>query len=308
MGVWTRLTTLQTSASGETTGPTPATATDGELSVEASGGTGAVTIGQYGTDIGGPALAGGKGAYFQVYHSAGSTFTTMTYCDCELGGADTLWWDDPATGWEPVAEPTAVYDESTKCITVTATPTSRPSIAQHSDPRHVGGPAANEGYGKCEPAKHGHFADEQCETKDFKQKGEVKTYKGKYEWMAAPVNCYAQKHGRYADSGCTTLDEKKGKPKGKYESGLNTFTGSGGPATVQATGLSTLECQGSASTGTQRAPNEAVQQITFSDCESDGAKCASTGEAAGTVVTEPLESYAYEESGNTSRPSTATRS
>ncbi len=296
-GAWNTFTTLQSSASGETTGPMPATATDGELSVEASGGTGAVTIGQYGSEIGGPALAGGKGAYFQVYHSAGATFTTMKYSDCELGGEKTLWWDDPATGWEPIAEPTAVYDEATKCVTVTATETTRPSVAQLSDPRHVGGPAANEEFGKCEPAKDGHFEDAACTKEKFKEKGGVRSYKGKYEWLAAPVGCFAQKKGRYADSGCTTLDEKKNKPKGKYESGLNTFTGSGTSATLHVTGLPALECQSSTSTGSLRAPNETVQQITFSGCESSGAKCASAGQAAGTVVSEPLESYTYEESG-----------
>ncbi len=297
MGVWNTFTTLQTSASGATTEPAvPATATDGELSVEASGGTGAVTIGQYGEEIGGPALANGKGAYFQIYHSAGSSFTTMKYSDCELDGARTLWWDDPATGWEPITEPTAVYNESTKCVTVTATANSRPSIAQLSDPRHVGGPTATEEYGKCEPAKHGRFEDAACTKEKFKEKGEVRSYKGKFEWLPAPVDCYPQKHGRYADSGCTTLDEKNGKPKGKYEAGQSTFTGSGGTATLDAVGLAGVACQGSSSTGTLREPNEALLQITFTGCTSDSAKCESQGQAEGTIVTEPLESYTYEES------------
>ena len=296
MGVWNTFTTLQTSASDATTEPgVPAKATDGELSVEASGGVGAVTIGQYGSEIDGPALAGGKGAYFQVYHSPEATFTKVQYSDCELGGARTLWWDDPATGWEPITEPTAVYDEVTKCVTVTATPTTRPSVAQLADPRHVGGPTASEEYGKCEPAKKGHFEDAACTKEKFTDKNGVRTYKGKYEWMAAPVGCYAQKKGRYADGECNTLDEKKGKPKGKYEAGQSTFTATGGTATIDTGGPTSVQCQGSTSTGTQRAPNEALLQITFSGCASEGGKCTGSGQGGGTIVSEPLESYTYEE-------------
>ena len=44
---------------------------DEGLSVRATEGTGSVTVGVYGPDIAGPPLAGGKGAYFQVYHSEG---------------------------------------------------------------------------------------------------------------------------------------------------------------------------------------------------------------------------------------------
>ena len=181
-GSFNTFTTLKSSASAETTEPAvPAKATDGQLSVEASGGTGGVTIGHYGEDIGGPALANGKGAYFQVYRSAGSTFTKVEYEDCELGGARTLWWDDPATGWEPITEPTAVYDEDTHCVKVTVTANSRPSIAQLSDPRHVGGPTASEEFGKCVPAKKGHFKDAACTEEDSKEKNGVRSYKGKYE-------------------------------------------------------------------------------------------------------------------------------
>ncbi len=289
--------TLTSSASGSTTEPAvPAKATDGQLSVEASGGTGAVTIGHYGEEaIGGPPLVNGKGAYFQIYRSPEATFTKVQYSDCELGGARTLWWDDPATGWEPITEPTAVYDEATHCITVTATANSRPSVEELADPRHVGGPAASEEYGKCEPAKHGHFEDAACTKEKFKENGGITSYKGKYEWMAAPVSCYPQKKGRYGDSGCTSPDEKKGKPKGKYEAGQSTFTGSGGSATLDAVGLAGVECQGSTSTGVLRAPNEALLQITFTGCTSEFEKCESGGQA-GTIVTEPLESYSYEES------------
>ena len=151
-------TTLQAYASGETVEPAvPARASAGGLSVEASGGTGSVTIGTYPANPAGPVLAGVKGPYFEVGTDKGSTFAKLEYMDCELGGARTLWWHDPATGWEPFPQAIAVYDESSGCITVTATATSHPSIAQLSDAREGAGPGASEEFGKCVPAGHGHF-------------------------------------------------------------------------------------------------------------------------------------------------------
>ena len=166
----TTFTTLATFATGETAEPAkPAKASDGQLSVEGSGGTGKVTVGPYGADVGGLPLARSKGAYFQVYRSTTASFTTVSYKDCELGGAKTLWWDNPAKGWEPISEPVAVYTESpTPCITVTATKTTTPSVAQLEDPRHVGGPSGGEEYGKCEPMKHGRYSEGACLTADEK--------------------------------------------------------------------------------------------------------------------------------------------
>ena len=123
-------TTLETSTTGSTTNAgVPAKATDGALSVEASEGTGKVTIGPYGSDIGGVPLASASGAYFQVYRSVGSTFKKMEYADCELHGARSIWWDNPATGWGPISEPTAIYTESpTPCITVKASEATTPAL------------------------------------------------------------------------------------------------------------------------------------------------------------------------------------
>ncbi len=50
-----------------------------------------------------------------------------------------------------------------------------------------------------------------------------------------------------------------------------------------------------ASTGTQRTPDEALVQLIFTGCSSEGARCDTPGEPEGTVMTEPLESYGYEE-------------
>ncbi len=293
------LTTLNTSATGETMEPTkPATAKDEGLSVQASEGTGKVTIGPYGSHIGGPPLADSHGKYVQVYHSEGASFKKMEYEDCELEGAKAIWWEDSATGWEPIREPVAVYDEATKCIKVTATDSTTPSIAQLSDPRHVGGPAASEQIGKCEPAKHGHFEDALCTKEDYKEKNEVRSYKGKYEWLPAPVGCFALKHGKYSEGDCQTEDVKKGQPKGKYEKGVNSFEVAGGPVVIAAPSQASVQCLGSSSSsGVMRAANQGVVTLTLTGCEHDGVKCASTGEMPGTIVSQPLESYGYEEGG-----------
>ncbi len=290
-------TTLMTSATGESTKEgEPAKAKDEGLSVQGSEGTGKVTIGPYGSNIGGPPLADGKGTYVQVYHSEGASFKKMEYEDCELGGAKAIWWENPATGWEAIQEPVAVYDEETKCIKVTATESTTPSIAELSDPRHVGGPSAKEQFGKCEAVKHGHFADELCQHEDYKEKGQVKSYKGKYEWLPAPVGCFAMKHGRYSEGNCQTEDLKKGQPKGKYEKGVNSFKVAGGSVVIAVPSQSSVQCLGSSSTsGLLRGVNQGSVTLTLTGCERAGVKCASAGEIPGTIVSQPLESYSYEE-------------
>ena len=296
------LTTLMTSVTGETTEPTkPAKAEDEGLKVQASEGTGKVTIGPYGSNIGGPPLADSHGKYVQVYHSEGASFKKMEYEDCELEGAKAIWWENPATGWEPIQEPVAVYDETTKCIKVTATEGTTPSIAQLSDPRHVGGPSANEQFGKCEAAKHGHFEDSLCTKEKYKEKNGVRSYKGKYEWLPAPVGCFALKHGKYSEGNCQTEDIKKGQPKGKYERGANSFKIEGGSVVIAVPSQSSLQCMGSSTTptasGLMRGPNQSLVTLTLTGCERAGVKCASVNEMPGTIVSQPLESYTYEEDG-----------
>ena len=297
------LTTLKTSATGEAKSETePAKAKDEGLSVQASEGTGKVTIGPYGSNIGGPPLAQSEGKYVQVYHSEEATFKKMEYEDCELGEAKTIWWENPSTGWEPIQEPVAVYDEVTKCVKVTATDSTTPSIAQLSDPRHVGGPSANEQFGKCEPTKHGHFEDALCTKEKYKEKNEVRSYKGKYEWLPEPVGCFAQKHGHFEDAGCTKEDfkEKNGVKsyKGKYEKGVNVAKVEVGPVTIGVPSQSSVDCTGSASSNVQlRAANQSLVTLTLTGCERAGSKCASANEMPGTIVSQPLESYSYEEGG-----------
>ena len=293
-------TLLLTSSTGETTNAAvPAKATDGSLSVEASGGTGRVTIGQYGPNIGGPSLVHGSGSYFQVYHSASASFKKIEYKDCELDGAKTLWWDNPASGWEPISEKTAVYTESpTPCITVTATESTTPSITQLLDPRHVGGPADAEEYGKCEPFKHGVYGDSGCTTPDLK-KGQPK---GKYEWFPAPVACFGQKKGHFGDAGCTQEKYSENKKherkyKGSYERGLNTLAGTVGITKLAVQGSGTLECASGSLQASLEAAKTGKASLTLSGCSFAAQQCTTTGQASGTITTCELELLLYEEGG-----------
>ncbi len=284
--------TLQVIATGKSKAPAePAEAATGGLSVKATGGTGEVSIGRYGAAIGGPPLARAKGAYFQVYKHEESSFTKIEYKDCELGGAKTIWWDNAKAGWEPIREPTAAYSEAEKCVTVTATEATTPDIAQLADPRHVGGPSAGEQFGKCVAFKHGLYSDSGCLTEDTKNG----LPKGKFEFVTLPSRCYALKHGRYADTACTGLDEKKGAPKGKYEAASYGATSTGGAAVLSVQGSPSIECKASTATSELLAPNLYEQTMTFSECLREGVKCSSPGAAAGTIASEALESYTYEE-------------
>ncbi len=293
-GTDTTFTTLATFASAETAEPAkPAKATDGQLSVEGSGGTGKVTIGPYAADIGGKPLPRSRGVYFQIYRSTSSSFGTISYKDCELGGAKALWWDNPETGWEPIQEPVAVYTESpTPCITVTATEKTRPSIAQLSDPRHVGGPSGGQEYGKCEPMKHGRFGEGACLTADEKN-GKPK---GSFEWFGAPAACFPLKHGRYAEGACQTVDVKKEKPKGKYELGSDAFTTAAGTTKLEG-GAGTLECESGSSEGQLQTLRAGSESITYRGCKHESTKCSSAGAPEGTVRTEALETVSYSEEG-----------
>ena len=153
---------LATFASAETSEPaTPAKATDGgSLSVEGSGGTGKVTIGPYGKDVGGLPLARSTGAYFQIYRSTAATFAQIVYKDCDLGGreGDLVERSRDRLG----------TDFGTRCRLqripdpLRHSHGHRKNQAEHRTafrPRHVGGPAGGQEYGKCLPFKKGRFSD-----------------------------------------------------------------------------------------------------------------------------------------------------
>jgi hypothetical protein len=290
-------TTLLTSASGETKEEKkPAEATDHELSVKASGGTGSVTVGPYGSDIGGAPLAKGTGAYLDVYRGTTSSFTTLEFKDCELHGGKSIWWYDPATGWEPISSPTAVYSEgSPPCITVTITGSTKPDLAQMTGTRfgtRFGELGLLES-GKCEAGKDANYTEAKCLT--VAEKKGKPDHKGKFEWYPSPVECFPQKDGYYSEAQCLTRDEKKGAPKGKYERGRGGFQATGAVAKLAITSLGTLECKASSSVGDISGQKTGTSTITLTGCKLGDSECASAGEAPGTIQSYPLEAYLEEE-------------
>jgi len=134
------------SAVGSSTDPTgDAVATDDDTTADAAG-EGVVTVSYYGSDpVSSPPFCGAStpppstppqscssGEYFDIETAAGSSFSTVTVTDCNLGGGDSLdWWN--GTGWTPVS-PTPSYSTPSTgpspCATVELSSTSSPSISQ----------------------------------------------------------------------------------------------------------------------------------------------------------------------------------
>ena len=126
--------TLTSSSSGVSGPSTPAEAIDGPLKATASGGVGAVTVGQYGSDPEGASAFNSSGKYIDVLLSLYNTFKELTFTDCELSGGNSLeWWSPQANsnhgGWETVSEETAPLG-TPPCITVTINETTSPDLAQ----------------------------------------------------------------------------------------------------------------------------------------------------------------------------------
>lgn len=280
-------TTLISSATGATM------ASDEQLSASAGGGTGSVSVGDYGSDTGGPPLFESIEKYVDVYRSASATYTEIEVKDCEIGTAKKMFWYNLLRGWTLVSSQS--YDAgSPSCIVARITEKTSPSLAQLTGTRFGFGESPGvQQYGKCVKSKDAVYSDAACGT--VAEKKGVPDDKGKYEWFPAPVSCYAETHGRFADSGCTTLDEKKGKPKGKYEAGSGSFTGSGTSAKLEIKGAGALECEASTSTGEVSAPQTGRTTITLTGCRQEASKCTSSGQSTGTVKSEPLQLLTYEE-------------
>jgi hypothetical protein len=93
-------TTLASSAAKDSDG-TSATATDGLLSATATGSSGSVTVGRYGSAFTGTGPLRGNGEFFDVYLSSGNSFNKLAFTVCGLQPLDTLEWDN-AGSWQEV--------------------------------------------------------------------------------------------------------------------------------------------------------------------------------------------------------------
>jgi hypothetical protein len=121
--------------SGTTTNPsTPAEVGSGTLYATASGGIGTVTLGEYSSN---PETIPGfstGGQYVDVFLVPRSTFTSLSFTDCALGGGTTFRWWNPlgnfgAGEWEAVTDQMFGPGEPS-CITVTMNEKTSPTIKQ----------------------------------------------------------------------------------------------------------------------------------------------------------------------------------
>ena len=110
-------TTVTALATAKTEEPSkPAKATLGSVTATASGGTGAVTVGSYGANVGEPPLPSSTGGYLDVYSSTTASFDQVEIKTCEIGNAKAL-WAYGKQGWEPVSPAATV---SGGCLVFTA--------------------------------------------------------------------------------------------------------------------------------------------------------------------------------------------
>jgi len=98
-----------------------------------------------------------------------------------------------------------------------------------------------------------------------------------------------KKSGKYSSATCIAL-----KAGGEYEwtagSVKSGFTGSGGVGTLETVGKNKVICKTEKAVGNYGTPktvNGVV--VTFTGCETTGFTCTTVGQAAGTLVTKPLE-------------------
>jgi hypothetical protein len=275
-----------TSKSGETV-----TASSGPLKATASGGTGTVTVGSYGSEVGGPRLPGGSELYADVFHSSSSAFASIELHDCEVGSARNAWWYEPGAGWELVA-PAASFAGGCGSFTVTAS--TSPSLSQLTGTRvKFGEPPGS--YGECRAGKDSVYSEAACLT--VQEKKGVPDGKGKYEWHPVPVGCFPLKKGAFAESKCETYDYKKGKPIGKYETGNESFSAAMDAVKLEIHGAGTVECTGGSAAGSYSTPFKGSESLSLTGCKQGSSACATAGVASGTIATGALELVSYEEGG-----------
>ena len=113
----------QATASVGGTGPN----TPGSYTATAFGSTGTVTVTKYAGNPT-PAAPPGGGNYFDVKVSSRNTFTSSLIVDCNLGGANTIYWNNGTT-WK-IAAPQSPSTSDGECDTLTVDSTSSSTLSQ----------------------------------------------------------------------------------------------------------------------------------------------------------------------------------
>lgn len=95
-----------------------------------------MTVAQYASNPVGRPTFNSSGQFIDVKLSGGSTFTSLSIQDCNLGGGNTLyWWNSQAGGngaWQPVSSPSGLNYTAgpPACVTTTLTSSSSPNLTQ----------------------------------------------------------------------------------------------------------------------------------------------------------------------------------
>ncbi|NWJ47138.1 MAG: Ig-like domain repeat protein, partial [Chloroflexi bacterium] len=129
--------TAVTSSSTATTAPgnTTATATTGgtgtltpgNVTLQASGGSGTVSVAIYSSNPTEQTVFQSGTGFFDAYIATGSSFTGASLSLCNTGGGKRAYWYD-GTAWQPASSQS--FNPSTGCITVTVNATTSPNLSQ----------------------------------------------------------------------------------------------------------------------------------------------------------------------------------
>lgn len=272
-------TTFANSNSKSNTSPSePAEVEDGPVSATASGGTGTVTVGQYGSNAGGVGLLGGVGETVDVYQSASSSFSKIEYADCELHGGRTLYWFNPQahgeTGeWQLVTRQSYVAG-SPSCIDAVAEASgTSPTVTQMTGTRFKAAASfeAPE-FGRCAEVT------ENTETKRYEGFFTAKTClsKGTEGLQGEPLSKYEW----YLD----VLEEEPNQPAVHF-----TLTPSAAKLETSEKAFK-ITCTGGSGTGEYTGPKTIGDiALTFTGCSQAGQECASAGAGQKEIRTSTLE-------------------
>jgi hypothetical protein len=128
-------------AANTASGSNPSASTGGATPVTATAaGSGTVSVAVYSANPAGEPTFTSKNAYVDVHVAPGSGFTSLTFVDCNLNGAQSLYWWN-GTRWALASNQSS--DQAAGCITVNITASTSPNLADLTGtPFAAGDPAA----------------------------------------------------------------------------------------------------------------------------------------------------------------------
>lgn len=119
----------------------------------ASGGSGTLTVADFSADPEGALTFIGDGTYFDVYLSAGNTFTSLRLVQCGAPDADAVYWWDAVPGssegaWKAVPASALQFGAPGQgCVTITLTGATHPSLSDLSGTAFAAGTIPSSGSG-----------------------------------------------------------------------------------------------------------------------------------------------------------------